>query len=106
MKTPLLLTAALLALPGNHRILSDYAGLPHALAGTGLTVVPVWSPEVAWLFDDKTPPDAVAHHWRQSRLRYIVTSPSQPFLDFLNRHARGSTPLFASTVVWQNILKM
>ena len=96
------LTAALLALPGNHRILSDYAGLPHALAGTGLTVVPVWSPEVAWLFDDKTPPDAVAHHWRQSRLRYIVTSPSQPFLDFLNRHARGSAPLFASTVVWQS----
>ena len=96
------LTATLQSLPGHNRILTDYAGLPHALTGTGITVVPFWSPEVAWLFDEKTPPAELARRWRESRLRYVVTSPSPAFLDFLHRHARWPAPLFAVQPVWHS----
>ncbi len=102
------LLAALRALPSLHaphahpRLLSDYAGLPHALAGTELTVVPFWSPEVAWLFDAHTSPEESLRRWRASGLRYVVTSPAPRFLDFLNRHARWPAPQFAITPVWQS----
>lgn len=102
------LLAALRTLPGLHapqtqpRLLSDYAGLPHALVGTGLTVVPFWSPEVAWLFDANTSTDEALRRWRASGLRYVVTSPAPRFLDFLNRHARWPAPQFALIPVWQS----
>lgn len=96
------LVAALRALPRHTHVLSDYAGLPHALAGTDITVVPFWSPEVAWLFDEKTPPADLVRRWRESHLRYVITSPSPAFLDFLNRHARWRPPEFAFNPVWQS----
>jgi hypothetical protein len=102
------LLAALRALPTRHgahahnRLLSDYAGLPHALAGTDLSVVPFWSPEVAWLFDAHTSPQECLRRWRASGLRYVVTSPAPRFLDFLNRHARWPAPHFVITPVWQS----
>ena len=95
-------SAALLALPGHDRILTDYAGMPRALVGTGVTTVPFWSPEVAWLFDEKTPSAEVARRWRASGIRYVVTSPSPPFLDFLHRHARWTAPPFALLPVWNS----
>ena len=96
------LAAALQALPGHARVLTDYAGLPPTLAGTAITVVPIWSPEVAWLFDKTTPPDDLAQRWRESHLRYVVTSPAPAFLDFLTRHAGWRAPVFALAPVWQS----
>lgn len=102
LASTLQLTAALRALPGHARVLTDYAGLPAALAGTDLTVVPFWSPAVAWLFDQHTPPDELVQRWRDSRLRYIITSPAPAFLDFLTRHAGWRAPAFAFAPVWQS----
>lgn len=93
---------SLRALPRHDRILSDYAGLPHALADTGITVVPFWSPEVSWLFDPATSADEALRRWRSSGLRYVVTSPAPRFLEFLNRHARWPAPQFALLPVWQS----
>ncbi len=96
------LMAALHALPGRKRLLSDYAGLPHLLADTDITFVPIWSPEVAWLFDPKTPLNVAADKWHASRIRYVVTSPAPAFLEFINRHARWNSERFAFRPVWQS----
>lgn len=96
------LRAALAALPGRERVLTDYAGLPHALDGLGITTIPLWSPEVAWLFDEKTPAGDVARRWRDARLRYIVTSPAPEFMAFIHHHARWNTASFAFRPVWQS----
>jgi hypothetical protein len=95
------LPAALQKLPGHTRVLTDYAGLPRVVDGTDITAVPIWSPEVTWLFDESLSPEDVAHRWRESRLRYVVTSPSPAFVDFLNRRARWKPPLFAVNRVGQ-----
>ncbi len=81
-------------LPGHERILSDCAGLPRALAAGGVTVLPLWSPEVGWLFDSTLKPEIVARHWRQSGLRYLVFSKAGPTADFIRTHARWRAPYF------------
>ena len=96
------LTAALRALPGPPRVLTDYAGLPPALVGTAFTAVPIWSPEVAWLFDQPTPPADQARRWRESHLRYLVTSSAPAYRDFLTRHTAARAPDFTLAPVWQS----
>lgn len=88
------LLARLLPLPGHERILADGAGLPHAFAGHGLTVLPLWSPEVEWLFDSTLPAEAVAQRWRKSGLRYLVLGKSGPTPGFIRTHARWRAPYF------------
>ena len=96
--------AALRALPsrGPARLLTDFAGLPHALRDTALITVPIWSPEVAWLFDASLPPAETTRRWRASGLRYVVTSPAPSFLAFLTRQAQWRSPTFALIAVWQS----
>eukprot|EP01035_Chromulina_nebulosa_P000025 gene25-47_t len=67
------LVAALRALPsrGPAHLLTDFAGLPHALRDTDLVTVPLWSPEVAWLFDASLPTAEIVRRWRASGLRYV-----------------------------------
>ena len=98
------LVAALRALPsrGPARLLTDFAGLPHALRDTALITVPIWSPEVAWLFDASLPPAETTRRWRASGLRYVVTSPAPSFLAFLTRQAQWRSPTFALIAVWQS----
>lgn len=96
------LRAALAPLPGRQRVLTDYAGLPHALRDLGISAVPIWSPEMKWLFDEKTSPAEALRRWRESRLRYIVTSPAPQFTDFINHRARWDATSFAFRPVWQS----
>jgi hypothetical protein len=88
------LVAKLLLLPGRTRILTDNAGLPRVLARIGTEVVPLWSPEVAWLFDRSLAPEEIARRWQKSGLRYLVFGKTGPSADFIHSHARWRAPYF------------
>lgn len=82
------LVAKLATLPDQRRFLSESPGLPRLLAPHGITVVPIWSPEAAWLFDRNLPPVEAARLATHSRLRYLVLTKSGLGFDFLNQRAR------------------
>jgi hypothetical protein len=90
--------AALLAkvqpLPERRRILSDHAGLPRVFSAIGTEVAPLWSPEVAWLFDEKLKPEEVAQRWRKSGLRYLVLGKTGASANFMQAQARWRAPYF------------
>jgi hypothetical protein len=81
-------------LPDRGRILSDHAGLPRIFASIGTEVAPLWSPDVAWLFDEKLPPSLVAERWRKSGLRYLVLGKTGPAAGFMPANARWRAPYF------------
>ncbi|HND60327.1 MAG TPA: hypothetical protein PLB90_02535 [Opitutaceae bacterium] len=89
-------------LPGHGRILSECVSLPRALAPDGVTVVPLWSPEVSWLFDHGLAPDEVARRWARSGLRYVVMTRSPAQLTFLARRAVWLEPWFHIRREWQS----
>jgi hypothetical protein len=60
-------------LPAGYRVLSDSAYLHAALAGTGIEVVPVWSPEVRFIFS--TSPDEAERRLRALRIQSVVCYP-------------------------------
>jgi hypothetical protein len=90
------LVAKLSLLPGPRplRIVSDYAGLPRCAAVIGADVVPLWSPEVAWLFDRQLKPEEAAVRWRMSNLRYVLIGKSGASADFVRARARWTPPDF------------
>jgi hypothetical protein len=88
------LLAKLQPLPGHERIIADNASLQRAFAPGGITVLPFWSPEVAWLFDSTQPAERVAELWRTSGLRYLVIGKTGPTPDFIRTHARWRAPYF------------
>lgn len=88
------LLAKLQPLPDRRRILSDFVGAPRLFAAAGSEVAPLWSPEVAWLFDDKFRPEEVARRWRKSGLRYLVLGKTGATASFMQTHARWRAPYF------------
>jgi hypothetical protein len=60
-------------LPRGYRVLSDSAYLHAALAGTGIEVVPVWSPEVRFLFTAQ--PEESERRLRDLRIGSVVCYP-------------------------------
>ena len=86
------LVAKLAALPDHARLLSENAGLPRLLAPHGVTVVPIWSPTVAFIFDSALPPAEVARQLIGSRLHYLILSRSGLGFEFLNQRARWPAP--------------
>jgi len=57
-------------------------------------VLPLWSPEVAWLFDETLKPTEVARRWRKSGLRYLVLGKTGASANFMQTHARWRAPYF------------
>lgn len=88
------LLAQVRPLPDRRRILSDHAGLPGLCAPIGTEVAPLWSPEVAWLFDGTLEPEVVAQRWRQSGLRYLVMGKTGATAGFMQKYARWRAPHF------------
>ena len=88
------LVAKLSALPDHQRLLSESAGLPRLLAPHGITVVPIWSPEAAWMFDRSLKPEETARRAIRSRLHYLVLTKSGLGFEFLNKRARWQAPWF------------
>jgi len=84
--------AKLRPLPGKRHILSDNAGLPRVLAELGTEVVPLWSPDVAWLFDDTLKPKAIAQRWQKSGIRYLVIGKNSPTAEFIRNQAKWRAP--------------
>ncbi|MDI1248476.1 MAG: hypothetical protein PSV13_06295 [Lacunisphaera sp.] len=89
------LLAKLQPLPGHERIIADNASLQHAFTAGGITVLPFWSPEIAWLFDSTQPAEMVAELWRNSGLRYLVIGKTGPTPGFIRTHARWRAPYFS-----------
>ena len=81
-------------LPDRGRIVTDNAGLPRVLAAIGTEVVPLWSPEVAWLFDASLKPGEIARRWQKSGLRYLTFGKAGPTNKFIRTHARWRAPYF------------
>ena len=88
------LVAKLQPLPDRRRIVSDVVGTARLLAPLGTEVAPLWSPEIAWLFDARLPPEEVAARWRKSGLRYLVLGKAGPTANFMQTHARWRAPYF------------
>jgi hypothetical protein len=88
------LLAKLKPLLGRRRIISDDAGMPRVFAAINTDVAPLWSPEVAWLFDTSLKPEAVARRWQKSGFRYLVLGKSGPTADFVRAHAQWRAPYF------------
>ena len=88
------LLARVQPLPDRRRILSDHAGLPRIFTPIGTEVAPLWSPEVAWLFDGTLEPEVVAQRWRQSGLRYLVLGKTGATAGFMQNYARWRAPYF------------
>ncbi len=93
------LVAKLAALPDHQRLLSENAGLPRLLTPHGITVVPLWSPEAAWLFDRSLRPAEAARRAIHSRLHYLVLTKSGLGFEFLNQRAHWPAPWLKVTPV-------
>jgi hypothetical protein len=93
------MVAKLQPLRGRAKILSDSAGWPRVLAPIGTEVAPLWSPDVAWLFDATLKPEEIARRWRKSGFRYLLLGKSGPASDFVRMHARWRAPYFFLTPV-------
>lgn len=88
------LLAKLQPLPDRRRILTNHAGLPRVLASLGTDAIPLWSPEVSWLFDQKLPSEEIARRWRKSGLRYLVLGTTGPTANFVQTRAQWRAPYF------------
>jgi hypothetical protein len=98
------LAAKLQPLPDRRRIVSDVVGTARVLAPIGTEVAPLWSPEVAWLFDAKLPPEEVAERWRKSGLRYLVLGKAGSTANFMQTYARWRAPYFTlKTIAETNV---
>lgn len=88
-----------LPLGARRRILSDNGGLPRDLADSNIQIVPLWSPEVAFLFDKALKPQEIARRWKESHLSFIVISKASPTRDFIETHAQWHTAFFTVVTV-------
>lgn len=88
------LLAKLKPLTGRNRVITDNAGLPRVLEGIGTEALPLWTPDVAWLFDSRLPAEEIARRWQRSGLHYVVLTKSKPTGEFIRTHARWRAPYF------------
>jgi len=94
------LLAQIRALPGEPSwIASDYLNLPGILDGTPVKVVPLWSPQVAWLFDPSLDSREVATRWRESGLSYLAINDNTSTLEFLEWHSHLESDAYRLQVI-------
>jgi hypothetical protein len=61
--------------------------------------LPLWSPEVAWLFDSTIKPEEIAKRWQKSGFGYLVLGKASPTADFVRTHAQWRAPYFTVITV-------
>jgi hypothetical protein len=88
------LVARLKPLSNRSKIISDDASLPRIFARIDTVVIPLWSPEVDWLFDRHLKSEEIARRWRKSGIHYLVLAKSGPAADFVRTHAQWRAPYF------------
>ena len=77
-------------LPPGYRVLSDSAYLHAALTGAGIEVVPVWSPEVRFLFSSS--PEEADRQLRALHIGSVVCYPQTMNMSFLT----AASPFYAA----------
>jgi hypothetical protein len=77
-------------LPPGYRVLSDSAYLHAALVDTGIEVVPVWSPEVRFIFSSS--PEESERQLRSLRIGSVVCYPLTMNMAYLT----SASPFYAS----------
>jgi hypothetical protein len=75
-------------------VLADAPGYQRRFLPLGVSVIPLWSPQVDWLFDLQMPAEEAVQRWRASRVNYIIVTKWQVNIDFFNRRSRWSRPPF------------
>ena len=80
-------------------VLADAPGFQRRFQAAGVTVIPLWSPQVDWLFDPKLAPADAARQWRESGVSHIIASKWQTNIDFFNAYSRWSHPPFRLQLV-------
>jgi len=88
------LRGVLITLPSGTKILTENAALGRLLRDTDFTVLPLWSPQIAWLFDEQLAPAEVARRWRAAGLRTVALTRGSTGADFLFKYARWRAPWF------------
>ena len=89
-------------LPRDARILSENAYAHALLTTTSVDVVPIWSPEVAFIFDGSTPPSTVRDKLRERGIRYVLLYPSSPNTRICVKH-----PFYTSDLpLWRPIAQV
>lgn len=74
------------SLPRAARILSENAFAHALLQPLGFDVVPIWSPEVAFVFDASTPAREVRRKLDERGIRYLLFYPNRPNTRYCVRH--------------------
>jgi hypothetical protein len=67
------------------RIAADDYNMPLYFVGAGIEVAPIWSPDLAWLFDASLTPDVTEQRRQASGLAYLVLRRDGPALGLVNR---------------------
>jgi hypothetical protein len=80
-------------------VVADAPGYQRRFLPIGVRVVPLWSPQVDWLFDPTLPAPEAAKQWRDSGVRYIILTKWRANLDFFNARARWAKPPFQTRLV-------
>jgi hypothetical protein len=80
-------------------ILADSPGYQRRFRDTAVRVVPLWSPQVDWLFDPKLPPAEAVRRWRQSGVRHLILTTWKTNLDFFNAHSRWAHAPFRARLI-------
>jgi hypothetical protein len=89
-------------LPRDARILSENAYAHALLTPNSADVVPIWSPEVAFIFDGSTPPSTVRDKLRERGIRYVLLYPSSPNTRICVKH-----PFYTSELpLWRPIARV
>jgi hypothetical protein len=78
-------------LPPGTRLLAENACAFAALAGTDYEVVPVWSPEVSFLFDKALDPRTICRRLEEHNIRAVVYNPVSLSTHYLQR----ASPFYA-----------
>jgi hypothetical protein len=90
---------ALRTLPLSGRVIADNAGFPRLLRPLGVEVVPLWSPDVAWLFDPDLAPEEIARRWQRAGFRHLVLGKTTSGADYVLRRAQWRAPYFSVRTV-------
>jgi hypothetical protein len=80
-------------------VVADGPGFQRRFLPTGVSALPLWSPQVDWLFDAQLTPAEAARQWRESRVSHIIVTKWQANLDFFNAHSRWARAPFQVQLV-------
>jgi hypothetical protein len=67
-------------------VLADAPGYQRRFRSTGVQVIPLWSPQMNWLFDARLSPMEAVRRWHESGVRHMIVTKWQSNLSFFNIH--------------------